>query len=311
MQENTAQTASEWVFIARRVAQLPDGKAQALSCMARALLLADSASDWIALTRAWYQDFNDADMARQCLTKAESCAEESEDSDKWPEVAETWVAMGDYAQAAKIYRDWFEPMPWQYLTQLKPLTEAVPGTSVLDWVEPGMSNRASQDLAIEAEESLNNNPAMAVHFLVSAESLAERSTDWIRIARIWREKFQCLDIAEWCMEKAEDSVDDRDDWLRIIRIWKEDFQDLGEARRCIAEVEKYSYDYDDWLQIAKAWKQDFQDSDNAIRCMLEAEDAAEDADDWTEILEVWENDFQDLDNYNRCFRKAYDDSDIE
>ena len=311
MEEKTAQTTAEWVFVARSLAQVPDSRSQALSCMARAQLLVDSASDLIALTRAWSQDFNDADMARQCLVKAESWVEECDDSDEWPEIAETWVAMGDYPQAARIYREWFEPMPWPYLAQLKPLAEAVPGTSVLDWVEPGMSNRASQDLAMEAEENLSNNPAMAVHLLVSAESLAYRSNDWIRIARIWREKFQCLDNAKWCMEKAEDAVDDRYDWLRIIRIWKEDFQDLGQARRCISEVEKYSYGYDDWLQVAKAWKQDFQDSDNAIRCMLEAEDTAEDSEDWTEILEVWKNDFQDLDNYNRCFSKAYDDSDIE
>ena len=74
MQENTAKTAAEWVFVAKSVAHLPGGEVQALRCMARAELAAQDTVDWLAVAEAWAQDFDDSEIARQCLSKAEvSC----------------------------------------------------------------------------------------------------------------------------------------------------------------------------------------------------------------------------------------------
>ena len=87
MQENTAKTATEWVFVARSVGQLPDSQSQTLRCMARAGLAAQDVADWLAVAQAWAQDFDDTEMARQCIEKAESTAEELEE---WILIAKAW-----------------------------------------------------------------------------------------------------------------------------------------------------------------------------------------------------------------------------
>ena len=45
MQENAAKTATEWVFVARSLAQLPDGQSQAMCCVALASIAAQDAQD--------------------------------------------------------------------------------------------------------------------------------------------------------------------------------------------------------------------------------------------------------------------------
>ena len=79
MQENTAKTAAEWVFVAKSVAQLPDGENPALRCMARAGMAAKDVSDWVAVAKAWQQEFNDIEVARHCMMEAEKVADDSND----------------------------------------------------------------------------------------------------------------------------------------------------------------------------------------------------------------------------------------
>ena len=116
MQENTAKTAAEWVFVARSVAQLPGGQDQALRCMARAGMSAQDVADWIAVAEAWAQNFGDADLARQCLFEAESLAEDCTD---WAEIAKSWHnnfrdsdnlqrCVREAEEIAEGYADWVE-----------------------------------------------------------------------------------------------------------------------------------------------------------------------------------------------------------
>ena len=275
MQENTAKTAGEWVFVARTLAQLPEGQNQALRCLARAELLAESVSDWLAVAAAWNQDFNDPEMARQCMSKAEAPAKDEDSDESWMQIADMYLEMGDYPQAIEIYRESVELRSWRHLAELRNIYgKNSDGTTPLDWVEPGMTGRASRDLVWEAEEYLSDNYAMAIRLLLEAESLAEGSRDWVRIAGKWREGFPNSDSAKQCMERAEEVVD-------------------------------VAYD---WVLIATAWKDGFQDSDNAIRCLEEAEDHAnKSSDSWTKILEIWKDDFQDIDNYLRCVEKCAND----
>lgn len=79
MQENTAKTAGEWVFVAKSVAQLPDGENPALRCMARAGMAAKDVSDWVAVAIAWQQEFNDLEVARHYMMEAEKVADDSND----------------------------------------------------------------------------------------------------------------------------------------------------------------------------------------------------------------------------------------
>lgn len=278
MAENTAQTASDWVLVARSVAQLPDSRNQALHCMARAQLAARGVSDWIALATAWQQDFNDPAIARQCLEKAEGLAKDEDWDDyvdcDWEQIANLWMEMGDYPKAIKIYRECDEARPWSYLTELEEIYGGrTDGTTVLDWVEPGMTGRASGDAVSSADGYFsNNNYAMVIDSLLEAESFASYTRDWIRIANRWRDYFSDSDSASWCMAEAETVVDVPGDWIRL----------------------------------AKTWKHGFQDSDRAIQCLTEAERGGTE-DDWEEILRIWKDDFQDPDRYLLCVKKCADD----
>ena len=106
MQENTAKTAAEWVFVARSVAQLPGGQDQALRCMARAGMAAQDVADWLAVAKAWAETFNDSEMARQCMSHAESHAE---NSDSWNLIADVWEGMGYYYEALTCRGNSSEP----------------------------------------------------------------------------------------------------------------------------------------------------------------------------------------------------------
>lgn len=119
MQENTAQTAAEWVFVAKSVAQLPDGQPHALHCMARAGIVAQDVADWLAVAKAWAQDFADVDMGRQCMAKAAYIAGNSEEIDDWIEIAKCWHhsfqdsgnfqrCVREAEEIAEGYDDWVE-----------------------------------------------------------------------------------------------------------------------------------------------------------------------------------------------------------
>lgn len=100
MQENIAKTATEWVFVARSMAQLPGGESHALRCMARANISAQNITDWITVAKAWAEDFGDLEMFRHCMDKAESVAEISSDR---MQIADVWEEMG-YPERAIIVR---------------------------------------------------------------------------------------------------------------------------------------------------------------------------------------------------------------
>ena len=79
MSDDTANTAEEWVFVARSVAGLPDGQPLALRCMARAGMAAQDEGDWVSVATAWAQDFDDLDLAGRCMTMAEAAIEQAYD----------------------------------------------------------------------------------------------------------------------------------------------------------------------------------------------------------------------------------------
>ena len=87
MSDDTANTAEEWVFVARSVAGLPDGQPLALRCMARAGMAAQDEGDWVSVASAWAQDFDDLDLAGRCMTMAEAATEQAYD---WAWIAGIW-----------------------------------------------------------------------------------------------------------------------------------------------------------------------------------------------------------------------------
>ena len=116
MESDTAKTATEWVFVARSVRQLPNGEAQALGCMARAQVVAESVTDWLNVALAWHQGFDDLDRARQCLALAEAKA--AYDPDGWEHIAEAWVEIGCVPEAVKWHREVIRSNPPGSLTIL-------------------------------------------------------------------------------------------------------------------------------------------------------------------------------------------------
>ena len=99
MPENTAKTAAEWVFVAKSVAQLPDGENLALRCMTRAGIAAEDVSDWVAVAKTWADTFNDSEMDQQCMSIAESVAKTSDD---WELIAFTWNGLTHYGTTANL-----------------------------------------------------------------------------------------------------------------------------------------------------------------------------------------------------------------
>ena len=282
MSENTAKTVVEWVFVAKSVAQLPYGENPALRCMARAGMAAQDVHDWITVSNAWAQNFNDTEMVQQCMDKAKSRAEYSDDHhEDWIRIGDAYLEMGHYDQAIKIYREFLDLRPWQYLVKLENMGPYPAGTTALDWVEPGMTARASRDSVLEAKEYIGNKPKEAIRCLLEAESFAERSVDWVRIAKVWKKDFQDLDSAFQCMEMAEESVDVCYDWIRIAKVLKNDSQDTDSAILRMESAEEFvgggwGASTDEWELILETWKDDFQDPDKYLQCV---EKAAEDLDD--------------------------------
>ena len=72
MRDSVAKTTEERVFVARSIGELTDSQVQVMRCMVMAGIAAESVSDWVVLARAWTQDFDDTELAWQCMAKPES-----------------------------------------------------------------------------------------------------------------------------------------------------------------------------------------------------------------------------------------------
>lgn len=190
MLDNTAKSATEWVFVARSMAQMPGGETQALRCMARAGLAAQDVADWLAVAEAWAQDFGDEEMARQCLVKAEEIAAEEDD---WLVISKAWrLTLNDSHSAISCIRD-----------------------TVPDWI--AIAKSWVQD-STDAE--------MARLCLERAEDEAEDTDAWIRMAVLWKNLLQNTNEAIRCLERAEDVADYFEDYSALEETWRENFQEV-------------------------------------------------------------------------------------
>ncbi len=232
MKNSKAKTTEEWVFVARSIGELTDSQVQAMRCMVMAGIAAESVSDWVILARAWTQGFDDTELAWQCMAKAEAVAEDSEKVDDWTLVGDMWAELGYHKKAIEIAREQFQPMEWTHLDELRrSFGEFPPGTTSLDWVEPGMSERAARDLVERANEQTGYTDIAFI--LLSAERLADSTRDWTLIAKAWMEKLQNSEEAKRCMGEAEEAIDIPRDRIVIAKAWKEYFNDLQAAIRFI------------------------------------------------------------------------------
>ena len=152
-------TATEWIFRARSLARTANGHEQALRCMARAGLRAASVYDWIATAAAWGADFEDPDMARECLGKAELVAEET--GEGWDEIIGAWVGMKDFQRVVEICREVYQPRPWPRIAEIQSQGPFPLGTSVLDWIEPGESALASRQAVGLADSAMEGGDTLA------------------------------------------------------------------------------------------------------------------------------------------------------
>ena len=178
MQENVAKTAAEWVFVARSVAQLPDGQAQALRCMARAGVLAQGDEEWIAIAEAWARDFDDTGMARHCMAKAENNAVHSYD---WIELAKIWkenIQDSDEAQ--------------RYLAEAENAAE-----DTGDWV-----------LIAKIWKKNFQDTDNAIRCMEQAEEVADYFEDYSALEETWREDFHDVgrDIVRSAIQRLVDAA---------------------------------------------------------------------------------------------------------
>ena len=234
MRDNVAKTTEEWVFVARSIGDLTESQGQAMRCMVMAGMAAESVSDWIILARAWARDFDDTELAWQCMAKAEAGAENSGEVDDWTIVGDIWAEMGNHNKAVEIAREKFEPMEWPHLGELRRAFGEFPaGTSELDWIEPGMTGRAARNMVDRANEQTGSGYTDIAFTLVSAERFADNTRDWTLIAKAWLEKLQNSEEAKRCMGEAEGAIDIPHDRILIAKAWKEHFNDLQAAIRCM------------------------------------------------------------------------------
>ena len=125
-------------------------------------------------------------------------------------------------------------MEWPHLGELERAFGEFPaGTTVLDWIEPGMTERAARDLVENVNEQTESGYTDIAYALVSAERFADNTRDWTLIAKAWMEKLQNPEEARRCMREAEDAIDIPHDWILIAKAWKEYFSDLQAAIRCM------------------------------------------------------------------------------
>ena len=301
--ENTAETATEWIFVAKSLLRTTSGWDQALRCIARAGLRAENIQDWIATAVAWEFDFKDSDMARECLGKAERIARET--GEDWDEIMDAWAGMNDFRRVVEICREVHEPRPWPRIAEIQSQGPLPTGTSVLDWLEPGESMQASRQAVESADSAMGNGDTVeAIRYLIDAENMGESTRDYLRISDRWRTWFPDLDEFEKTMVRAEEVVDTVMDWVRIALKWKNDFQNYDQAVGCMSAAEQFGSKFmlggigvSDWECLLGTWKEEFQDTDAFRRLLNIAYDESEPFDQLTSMV------VEDLDGYD-LFDKA-------
>ncbi len=287
-----AQTAREWIMAAKSVAQFPRGQNHALRCLSRAGIAAESASDWVAIAESWKEDFKDPATALESLERAESIADETDEG--WNELAEAWAAMGEFSKVIEICEERLAETTWSRIKEIEAQGPLPAGTTVLDWIEPGETAKASDGSVDEADDAMENGYVVdAIKNLVDAERFAENTRAYIRIAERWRKWFPTLKRADECMERAEEAVDIPIDRVLLAICWKEHFLDKSRAIATLEEAEDHAAmgsNNDDWELILQIWETKFQDPDNYIRCAAKWAHFF-DTDNWYEIENIVRSSF--------------------
>ena len=265
--DDYAQTAKQWIFVAKSLAQTAGGQDQALRCMARAMMRAENVNDWVATAKAWHTNFADPEMARECLGKAEVMAEET--GDCWDEITEAWAGMKNFRRVVDIFREVHVPRPWPRLAEIESQGPLPPGTTVLDWIEPGEIGQSSRQAVENADDAMENQHTLeAIECLIDAENLADGTGDYLRVARRWRDWFPELEEFRIVMDKAEEAVDTPNDWVRIALTWKNDYEDYDYAVECMSNVSGGTAA--DWEHVLRTWKDDFEDPENFRHALNQA-----------------------------------------
>ena len=275
--EGMASTTKEWVFVARSVARLSDGQSQALRCMARAGLLAESDGDWLALAVAWHEEFSEQHMAKQCLAKAESLADELGYSDFWEDIGDAWVDVGCSKRAVTFYKRAIEHDPPRLVDDIDDPPWGYGKTSI------DRARETAIEYAEEAKEKVAHDLKDALWSMALAEYVAEDSAAWIRIARSWKDDFYDTENGVRCMGQAECAADDYNDRLLLARTWKVTFENSENA---VSSLESAGYgviDTYEFHEIMAWWKRDFGVTDGFYRCLDEAHEHLEDIDAYAEF----------------------------
>ena len=280
MESGTAETASEWVFVARSVGQLPNGQAQALGCMARAQVVAESVTDWLNVALAWHQDFDDLDLARQCLALAEAKA--GYDPGAWEHIAEAWVEIGCAPEAVRCHQEVVRLDPPRFVEDIDDPPWGFGETST-SWARD-----KARGLVAEAKEQIQDDLSGALRSMVEAEYVAEDSRARISVARSWVEDFGDVESAARCLDEAEHSADNCYEYTEIAGLWRGLLSDRDRGVRCLGEAERMATYFEAWQAIADVWKQDFEEMDGYYRCL----DAA-----GGQMEELYSQEFRDFEEY--------------
>ena len=317
MQDNTAKTAAEWVFVAKSVAQTPGGESQALRCMARAEALAKSTSDWTAIARIWAMELRDSSLAQLCLSNAQSSAE---DLDSWNQVADVCgeLGLGEMEASCRGVAAALDSQG-SIFTPLATSPVEAPDKRALEW-------------ATNDRESINQfDRYWAVIYIDAAEARATSTIDWIYIAEVWSSDFYDNINANRCLKRAEATAENISNWISIAKFWAILLHDQNNARRCLKQAEvivgvlqdrvlRRTDAVSDWLTMVDAYAVDFHDKNNALRCMLQAEKSASEREygdhlEWTHIAKTWRDTFRNTNKATAAMIKgesfAYFISDLE
>ena len=162
MSENTAKTAAEWVFVAKSVAQLPDGENPALRCMTRAGIAVEDVSDWVVVAKAWADTFNDSEMAQQCMSIVALVAKTS---DGWELIAFNWNDLTHYETTANLGINLPSEEKRESIELFGEMANVDSNKTYLDWL-----SAATKAIIDEFD---------------TRKALAMFSWDWIHIAEAW------------------------------------------------------------------------------------------------------------------------------
>lgn len=285
MQENTAKTATEWVFVAKSIAQMPEGQSQALRCMVRAVIVAQDVADWLTVAKAWAQDFNDAEMTQSCMGKAESTAEGSGD---WKLVADTWSEMGNYERAIDWRKKLSSAEP-QMVNQNFASLPAPDNTDLDNFFEddeddfPDFLHADCKEFISTAKELIEADYGEALRYIAQAEAIACIALDWTAIAKCWAYDFKDPDNARRCIEQAEIVAISASDWILIADCWAEEFRDSNNQTRCVLKAGDATKNVSDWMLIAKYHIKKYPVADGLEDCFYQAELLANSSYDWNLI----------------------------